>query len=91
MSKMRDLSMFYAIAAMMGDRLPKVPDVVRNQSIQKPKPVPKGCKEYFFNQDGEFSTTKMLKSECVFKCVAINDKTAIEKFKAFQQLKPHKP
>jgi hypothetical protein len=44
---------------------------------------PKGCKEYFFNKKGEFSTEKMLKSECVFKCFAINDRNAINKFQRF--------
>lgn len=42
--------------------------------------VPKGTKEYFFNNDGEFSTKSMLKTECVFKCVASNDKNAKRKF-----------
>lgn len=46
-----------------------------------PKVIPNGCKEYFFNSAGEFSTTKMLKTECVFTCYAINDKNAIKKFK----------
>ncbi len=42
--------------------------------------VPKGAKEYFFNEFGEFSTESMLKSETVFICWAINDKNAIRKF-----------
>jgi hypothetical protein len=37
----------------------------------------KGCKEYFFNKEGKFST---IESEIVFKCVAVNDKSAIKKF-----------
>lgn len=43
-------------------------------------PLPNGTKEYFFNMYGEFSTESMLKTECVFKCVSINDKNAIKKF-----------
>jgi hypothetical protein len=43
----------------------------------KKPPIPKGCKEYFFNQEGKFST---IESEIVFKCVAVNDKSAIKKF-----------
>jgi hypothetical protein len=43
-------------------------------------PTPKGCKQYFFNESGEFSTTQMLKTECVFTCIASNDKTAKKKF-----------
>jgi len=41
---------------------------------------PKGCKEYFFNDNGEFSTDHMRRSECVFTCYAINNKSAIKKF-----------
>lgn len=42
------------------------------------KPIPKGCKEYFFNHLGEF----LNKNDGIyaFKCVAINDKSAIKKF-----------
>lgn len=43
----------------------------------KKSPIPKGCKEYSFNQDGKFTT---IESEIVFKCVAINEKSAIKKF-----------
>lgn len=42
---------------------------------------PTGTKQYFFNEQGEYSTEKMPKSECVFICHAINDKNAIRKFK----------
>ncbi len=41
---------------------------------------PKGCRRYFFNANGEFNTQAMLKTECVFECFAINDKTALKKF-----------
>jgi hypothetical protein len=50
----------------------------------KEKPVPKGAKTYWFNEQGEFSTDHMLKTDCVFKCVAINDKSAIKKFKRWK-------
>jgi hypothetical protein len=43
-------------------------------------PIPNGSKEYFFNERGKFSTEQMRKSECVFECVAINDKNAKRKF-----------
>jgi hypothetical protein len=46
----------------------------------KQPPIPKGCKEYFFNIEGEFSTEQMRKDECVFKCIASNDRVAWEKF-----------
>jgi hypothetical protein len=43
----------------------------------KKSPIPKGCKEYSFNQDGNFTT---IESEIVFKCVAISEKSAIKKY-----------
>ena len=49
--------------------------------LDKPdKYVPKGAKQYFFNDDGEFSTDHMRKTECVFDCVASNDRNAMRKF-----------
>ena len=49
--------------------------------LDKPdKHVPTGTKQYFFNDDGEFSTTHMRKTECVFDCVASNDRNAMRKF-----------
>jgi hypothetical protein len=44
------------------------------------KPTPKGAKEYWFNDRGEFSSERMLKSDVVFSCIAINDKSAKKKF-----------
>ena len=43
----------------------------------KKSPIPKGCKEYSFNQDGNFTT---IESEIVFKCIAISEKSAIKKY-----------
>jgi hypothetical protein len=81
---MKDLAMMYAMAAIMGDGL-GMPNR-SGFSPQKisgelpPKPMPKGCKEYFFNAEGGFSTEKMLHSELVFKCYALNHKSAKKKF-----------
>lgn len=59
-------------------------DYSKKEPIEiQPKP-PKGAKEYFFNERGEFSTEQMLKSETVFMCYAINDKNAIRKFERWQ-------
>lgn len=55
-------------------------------SYQQRKP-PKGCKEYFFNEAGDFYNGEgrpMLKSETVFYCHAINDKSAKSKFKRWK-------
>lgn len=51
--------------------------------LPKEKRPPKGCKEYFFNEGGEYSTDKMLISETIFKCFAINNKSALKKFNKF--------
>lgn len=51
----------------------------REPIYRQPKP-PKGAKDYFFNEKGEFSTERMLKTECVFKCFARDDKNAKRKF-----------
>ncbi len=81
--------------AMLGLSMAMMPLDQHNQRAdyeEKPKkklpPIvkpPSGTKEYFFNSIGEFSTTKMLKSECVFICYAINDKNAKRKFDKWQK------
>jgi hypothetical protein len=53
----------------------------------KKSPLPKGCKEYSFNQDGNFTT---IESEIIFKCVAISEKSAIKKYNRFS-IKHKKP
>jgi hypothetical protein len=57
--------------------------VSRIKSHSRPAKPPNGTKEYWFNQQGEFSTTGMKRDEIAFKCVAINDKNAIRKFNRF--------
>jgi hypothetical protein len=44
----------------------------------KKAPLPKGCKEYFFNSLGDFINYN--DGVYTFKCVAISDKSAIKKF-----------
>jgi len=49
----------------------------------KPKRIPRPIRQVLpkgVNSDGEFSTKRILKSECIFKCIAINDKNALRKF-----------
>ena len=48
---------------------------------------PRGTKEYFFNDKGEFASKNMqpmCKDEAVFWCYAINDSNAIRKFNKFK-------
>lgn len=76
--------MFAAMAGLMdGMPIPIDPEEI---SGTKAKICPKGCKQYFFNSSGEYSTNHMLKPECIFECFAINEKSAIKKFK-----KKHNP
>lgn len=79
MAKMLPL---YALASM-GAITPELGEDPRKRPvIHEPKRriPPKGTKEYFFNIHGDFSTERMLKSECVFTCIASNDKNAKRKF-----------
>ena len=41
--------------------------------------------KYFFNEFGEFSDEKKWIGECVFTCVAINDKNAERKFNKWKK------
>lgn len=52
----------------------------------KQPPIPKGCKEYFFNTLGDF----LNKNDGVycFKCIAINDRSAIRKFEKWRDAPP---
>lgn len=43
-----------------------------------PRPIPKGCKEYFFNYLGDFINHN--DGVYAFRCIALNDKSAIKKF-----------
>lgn len=49
------------------------------------EPQPRGTREYFFNSSGEFAH-KMLRTETIFSCYAINDKNAKRKFTNWQKL-----
>lgn len=49
--------------------------------------IPKGCKEYFFNIDGDYSIESMLKTETVFYCIASNNKVAVRKFNKWKSNK----
>ena len=50
------------------------------KTLGQQKRPPSGTKEYFFNNEGDFSTEKMLKTECVFVCHAVNDRNALRKW-----------
>ena len=48
-----------------------------------PKPA-NGCQQYFFNKNGGFRNDNLRKDECVFKCNALNKKSAFKKFKNWE-------
>jgi hypothetical protein len=75
------LAMVMAMSMMSG----QMPAYIEETPIKREKRPPSGSKEYFFNVKGEFSTDHMLKSECVFRCFAINDKNATRKFERWKE------
>ena len=54
--------------------------------------IPKGTKLYLFKSNGsfesftEFASRNEMPNYCVFHCVAINDKSAINKFTKFKNI-----
>jgi len=94
MSKMKKQAMLSALGIMGAMMLPENEREALMNFDPKEKPIlylppreyqPTGTKAYFFNSSGEFSTTKMLRTECIFKCYAINDKNAKRKFAKWQK------
>ena len=83
---MKGKAMAYVLMAMAFSGAPPSVDVDNIAAIPPDKPIPKGCKEYFFNKNGGFRTDKIRRDECVFICVAANDKSAIKKFKKWELL-----
>jgi len=70
------------------NQVPEPKKVKLNSESKKEQPIQKGQFHYWFRIDGTFLSEKqgerMLKTDCIFKCFAINDKNAIKKFKKFQ-------
>jgi hypothetical protein len=94
---MKKLSGYLALAmsmAMMADTS-QFGDVDRNgkpwDDVSKDLFIvcPKGCFKYYFNSLGYFTKDKPMDREeygdCIFTCVAINDKSAIKKFNKIQK------
>jgi hypothetical protein len=79
-----------AMAMMPPEEQQRIMEWEKRQEEEKNKPrvieqkPPSGTKEYFFNEQGEFSTERMLRTELVFKCYAINDKNAKRKFERWR-------
>ena len=47
------------------------------------KIIPKGCKEYFFEENGKFEPYEYKGVNYIFNCVALNEKSAVAKFERF--------
>lgn len=85
------LGMLTAMAMMMGDTGFIPPLKKEKKQIDftpKQPPIPKGCKEYFFNKEGEFyngvdGRPPILKTDVVYSCVASSNKSAKKKFDKF--------
>lgn len=72
--KLALIKIMSAFASMANDPLMSTKRSNPKLDSQKPKkPIPKGCKEYTFNE-GHY----------IFKCVAINKSSAIKKFKKWK-------
>lgn len=88
------LAMF-AIASMMAegngpspfDHEPPITDRFKDP-IQGYPVHHKGTRQYFFNAQGQFSNSRMLREDVVFKCIASNPKNAIRKFCKQFKVKP---
>lgn len=78
MSKMKGYLAMAMGIALMAEQMPII--IEEEPSLIIEKRPPSGTREYFFNIEGVFSTDHMLKTDYVFKCLAINDKNAIKKF-----------
>lgn len=83
-----------AAMAIMSDGL-GMPSTIEQKRKDKdidtsPKnpPIPKGCKEYFFRENGTYHHTgidnKIRRDEVVFHCIAATKNSAIKKFKKYQ-------
>ena len=80
--------MSLAMMAMMSEtnfgEIPK--ETLREYEPRKePKQViPKGCKEYHFDKDGNYPNQWGINNgESIFNCIASNDKVAFRKFENF--------
>lgn len=84
-SKMKMNALLLASMAMAGNSFMATGNGDEMTVYLPKEPIPPaGTKTYFFNSEGEFSTTSMRKDECVFKCFAINDKNAKRKFERWR-------
>lgn len=84
-SKMKMNALMLAALAMGGNIFMATGSGDEMKVFLPKKPIPPArTKTYFFNEQGEFSTTQMRKDECVFKCFAINDKNAKRKFERWR-------
>lgn len=84
MSMKGKIAAIAAMAAMFGGHgfgEPGRSDKNINTAPKKP-PIPKGCKEYFFFEDGTQSDSQHPKT--VFSCIAMNGKNARNKFDKFK-------
>jgi len=91
MSKASRLAAMYGLLAYTastgGNPIYDVEEDSNELCEKTPKP-PKGCKEYFFDKDGnivECDESHGDDSVVIFKCWAINDKNAIRKYQKFSK------
>lgn len=88
----REDSIMMSLAALgmmrEGDVFDEISNLYPRIPLEPHPPIPpSGCKTYWFKSSGDFSSDRMLRSEVVFTCFAINDKNAKRKFDKWNQNK----
>jgi len=93
--KNKGILAFGMMMAMMDTKqfgiLPQEEPLKFTEKKQEEPPIPKGCKEYWFREDGSFETERILRTKIFFKCYAINNKSAIKKFNSFMRSNKQEP
>lgn len=82
------LAMSLAMSTITGiDRESQI-EKAPGKSLKNPgeKPIPKGCKKYYFTQDGWFTNSceQDEVDDYIFNCIASSDKVAKKKFNKFK-------
>ena len=78
-SQLSMLAMLAIISNPQGNNFQRNPMYDLPSEPKKPI-IPNGCKEYWFDKYGWYSTEKSTLDDIVFECVSANKRSAIRKF-----------
>jgi len=78
--------MYMAAMAEATDIRPQ--EILREQPARRENKeiIPNGCKKYYFTKSGQHFKDKPNGYEIIFECIAMNDKSACNKFLNFTNL-----